>query len=367
MIDSAGIALPVPAETGNPLDFIQQVEAAAPAGWRGKLAKAAIQLLAGTERGSRLYADVRGRLDTVEGQSLVRKALANAVAQQAINDPELMERAKARFLGAALRQQENLEAVLVGAADEALRLPPPVNANDETGDQRQTSESGSDATDSLDPDWAASFTGLAESATTDELRSRLSRVLAGEIASPGTYSRSTVRLIAELDRHDLEAMRKVLPYIIGEDIVAAPNLEEPSVIDLAPLVGAGLAIDATYTISRSWKAATHDGEVRILTGRSHALVFYMKTAQTLSFQIVRLTRAGVAVAELLGPTDEKGVLERLAERVPKDWYIKVSIGKAVAGGAADLIQILPPTSYESSAFAGSGQLRPGAPGSTTRL
>lgn len=307
----------------------EAISRVAPKGWRLKLARAAAQLIAGTERGAVAYGEIRDRLDTVEGRSLVSRTLAEAVAQQAVSDPEMLERAKARFLGTTLQKQQNLEAVIVGASKNLPLLPPP-SRSDEFPAQLDAEKVGdiNDGDALLDPDWAATFSNIAENASTHELRDRLSRVLAGEISSPGTYSRATIRQIAELEKQDLEAVKAILPYVLKDQIILTK--EKPSQPDfemLRPLLESGLATDATRLLSKNWDAASEDNLVYSITGNTWGLGFFMKVSQSLSLPVTPLTRTGNAVVDLLGRPDEREILKRIAAEVPDSVYAKIVIGR----------------------------------------
>jgi hypothetical protein len=296
------------------------------------LAKAAAQLLAGTERGSHVYGEIRDRLDTIEGRSTVSKAIAEAVAQQAIKDPEILERGKARFLGGLLQKQENMEAVVAVADEQILLLPSAGTASKSASgaeavcnpDQSQTTDPDLDenqaSTQPLNADWAATFSNLAENATSDDLRQRLGRVLAGELASPGTYSRATVRKIAELERDDLEAMKKILPFVFDEFVIRMNGDEqEPSLDLLLPLAEVGLITEASGTISRNWKPAPPEGASCVVIGTEWVMQVDVPGNHAMSIGICQLTRTGIAVVDLLGRPDEREIIRRMAANPAPEW------------------------------------------------
>lgn len=178
-----------------------------PEGWRKRLAAVVLQLAVGTRKGADLYQAGRDAIDTAEGRSIVAREMAHAVAKQAVDDPDMMERAKARFLGKVITEQENLEAVLEGAEQRLLIAPASDPDAGTSAQERDDAE--------LDQDWVESFTREAEKATTAALRDRLSRVLAGEITSPGTYPRSVFRKIVELERFEVQAVLRALAVRAG--------------------------------------------------------------------------------------------------------------------------------------------------------
>ena len=319
----------------NSMGPLQVIDQLTPDGWRFKLAKAAAQLIAGSRRGAAAYGEMRERMDTIEGRSIVAKGMAEAVMQQSVNDPDLMERAKARFLSSTIAKQENLEAVIIGAAQPALALPAPQLTADTEGvpvdsDEQQKIEADlADASDEpLNADWASNFSNIAENASTDELRERLSRVLAGELSSPGTYSRATVRQIAELDKVDLEAMKLVVGYVVGDVIVrlSADGNDKPGVDMLLPLLESGLVVEASNALIKESNIAIKDGEKFHFCGRHWALEFKLNAGQKLEIPMSQLTRTGVAVVDLLGGNNERIILEKLVENLNSS-YSDISIGR----------------------------------------
>ena len=160
------------------------IDAVAPDNWREKMKRVAAQLLVGTEWGKDYYLKARDTIDEAEGRSKVNTMLAEAVGQQAISDPAQIERAKARFLGNLYRKQENLEAVIAKTAEHIKDAP----------DAADATKSDNISEMPLDSDFAAAFSREAEVATSEQLRDRLARLLAGEMKTPGTYSRSTLRM-----------------------------------------------------------------------------------------------------------------------------------------------------------------------------
>ena len=345
MTDDSHAAPIVPAAAGDQTNPLRKIEQLAPKGWRIKLAKAAAQLIAGSEKGAIAYGEIRERLDTIEGRSIVSKGLAAAVLQQEMNDPEMMERAKARFLGSALQKQENLEAVILGAAEPPLALPAPSDeaaapsaAESETGRGEAASQAATSSEQPLNADWAATFAGVAENATSDELRGRLSRVLAGELASPGAYSRATVRQIAELEQADLEAMQRVLSYVVGDLVVRLErgDTQEPSIDMLLPLAEAGLIAEANSMLSKSWPPASADGTEIWFGGKVWAIKITLKMGQSFNVPMTQLTRTGIAVVDLLGRPDEESILKRFVDGLDAATYSTVGLGRLISSGQVAL-------------------------------
>lgn len=343
-----------PASSSAGMNPIAAIDAVAPTGWRMKLAKAAAQLIAGTEKGAIAYAQMRERLDTIEGRTVVSAALAKTVAEQAIADPELVERAKARFIGTAIQQQENIEAVINGATEHLPQLPAPQDPTEpasESDNSPSDQHSDADTDDErlvdenpLNADWAATFTGIAENASTIELRERLSKVLAGEITSPGTYSRATVRAIAELERSDLKAMEAVMPYVLDACLMRTRSeVSLPPIENLLELDEAALISEANSFLSHKTDISTVENDHFFYGGREWGLIVTVNVGHRLDFPVIPLTRTGIAVVDLLGRPDERAILRRIADELPAHIYSKILLGRKTSkfGIGAPMEQLFP--------------------------
>jgi len=302
-------------DTNSGLNPVAIIESVAPEGWKKKIGKVAAQLGIGTRKGAQLYAAGRDQIDTSEGKSIVSKAMAEAVAREAVDNPIMMERARARFLNEFGAKQENLEAVMIAAAEHLNSGPPPAPLL-LTNDDKFAPNDGVDealAEDDAAPlegDWAAAFTREAEGATSDELRDRLARVLAGEIRSPGTYSRGVLRMIAELDRADIEAVKECMPFRVGDAIYNLTSVEGLRISRLLKLADAGLVADAASGLSRIFEfTAEQDLFVSSCFGKVFGIVVRKDNGVQLQRAFAPLNRAGQSVADLL---DEDGDLERQA-------------------------------------------------------
>lgn len=303
---------------------LAKVDEVAPKGWRLKLAKACAQLLVGTRAGAAVYAGAREHLDEIEGRSAMNKQLYSIAAQQIVNDPEMVERAKARLVGGMLKKQENLEAVISGATDRMLALPAPERLESGPKSQQAIDEETSTASDEpLNSDWAEAFSEVAENATSEELRDRLSRMLIGEISNSGTFPRATIRAISELEKSDLECLVEMLPFTHGSAILKdeplskskLDRLNECGLVDYNPV----LAMTSTWNATPESPGA--------LAGREWALVMEVTKEKSLNFPIVPLTRVGKSVVSLLDQFDEEAALRAFVDRMDKTDVKKIILGK----------------------------------------
>jgi hypothetical protein len=121
--------------------------------------------------------------DTTTGRSQVAAALAKAVAEQAVADPEIMQAATELYLPAAIKKGRNKVQVALRAAEHVA------------------SDSG-DATNAAPPDedWLNLFARFAEDASSERLQDLFGRILAGQVTRPGSFAAATLRAVSELDQ-----------------------------------------------------------------------------------------------------------------------------------------------------------------------
>lgn len=280
---------------------------------RGKVQRVILRMVAGVV-GPERFEKVRENVSTIEGRSRVDALVAEEVARQAIADPAYMERAKARFLGEIARKQENIEAVASKAQARADAAP---DADSESANPH------------VEPteDWMNAFIREAENASSDELRDRLAAVLAGEARKPGAYSRSTVRLIAELDREVLVAFQEVLENRVGNAIIREPSGHEgPHFVRAVMLEDAGLISGSSGFTHRKMLFDANGNA--FFVGENFGLVANGEATEK-QVSIWLLTRAGEEVASLLPQNDERKALRKVAEALDKSGIKKIFIGRKI--------------------------------------
>lgn len=136
---------------------------------------------------------------TFEPTRIKRKAEAEAKAllittTAEIEAQELRKCAAQRFIAQELKKQENLESVLLKAAPQlAERF-------------QETKE--------VDPDWITRFILEAQEVSDSGLQDLWANILAGEVKSPGTYSRRVLRIVKDLDLQDARLIAAVGSYVM---------------------------------------------------------------------------------------------------------------------------------------------------------
>lgn len=115
-------------------------------------------------------------------------------------EQEIFERARSRLIAREVEGQQNVEAI----AENAIKFLP-----------------GQVTDDPVSPDWRRKFFLEAENVCDEDMQELWGRVLAGEVAKPGSYSLRTLGVLKSLSLEEAEAFKLAcgLAYDRGEIIV----------------------------------------------------------------------------------------------------------------------------------------------------
>jgi hypothetical protein len=118
----------------------------------------------------------------------------NTVTEAQIESAEKRQRAMARLFAQEERRQENLEAVVAEAREQ---LPPHVEAAP------------------VDPDWFQDFVSHAQDVSDADMRMLWARILAGEVAQPGSFSRRALDAVRVLARREAEMFQRFCRVVVA--------------------------------------------------------------------------------------------------------------------------------------------------------
>lgn len=142
-------------------------------------------------------------------QHRIRMGVADGIVEK-IKKRETLTDIELFFFASAFEKQlkrtERVEAVIARAADlfpamteQMKALPPPPDARTETS-----------------PEFSARVLRDAEDVSDDAVRERYARLIAGEVARPGTFSLRTLSVLRDLDRDTARAFEAVLRFRWGD-------------------------------------------------------------------------------------------------------------------------------------------------------
>lgn len=114
--------------------------------------------------------------------------------------PDSLEgRAQQRVSNEDILHQQNMEDVLKGAAE------------------RLSAEAPNNPLQSIDPDWYRIVMNDVKDISNGEMKQIWSKLVAGEILRPKSYSLRAVQLLRSLSKDDAEIITKIAPFTISDD------------------------------------------------------------------------------------------------------------------------------------------------------
>ena len=234
-------------------------------------------------------------------------AVARIQVESEIELAELQRRAARRFVEEETKKQLNIEAITTTAI----------------------SHIKDDATpEDIDDDWITNFFDKSRIVSDKEMQGLWSRVLAGEANSPGTFSRKTVNLIADIDKKDAFLFTKlcgfgwmipdVVPLIFdtqdsmyqdqGINFMSINHLESLGLISFNSMVG--------YK-----KIGFPKNTVVSYYGMRVELTLPKDSGNELKTGNVLLTQAGRELAPICGSRSVDGFFEYVSEKWKSKGYI----------------------------------------------
>ena len=234
----------------------------------------------------------------------VAQAKADATMILATGDIEVDEvrrRAAARFIEEETRKQLHMESIVFKAIQDVDSNAP---------------------TDDVEDDWITNFFDKCRSVSDDEMQGLWSRILSGEANSPGSFSRKTVNLVADLDKESAELFHTlcsfgwglgdgVTPLILDfrEQIYIQRGL---TLFSFGQLDSIGLIqINATSgfelgELPKEYTVAYHD--------KSVLLTFPKEQDNSLSIGKVLMTPSGRQLSHVVKPNPIDGFFEFIYDR-----------------------------------------------------
>lgn len=248
----------------------------------------------------------QGIEDTTNARGLVSVGLAAALVEQIKNDPALMEAVAEAYLPVNVRKSANRIAVAQKAAVElAVLNPDPSNAK-------------------VPPeDWSNAHERYSEDASSDELQLLFAKILAGEIASPSSYSIAAMRIVSELSQGLALDFEWAWAQSVGDAIWKSPAFKSGDAwVKISRLRDVGLISPVDSGI--------HETPFVPLEPIGGVSLYVVASPENLSLTVFRskflghivpiynFTQVGMEIGSLLQRPDYRVNLRRMAEglRVP---------------------------------------------------
>ena len=175
-------------------------------------------------------------------------------------------------------------------------------AGESSGEESQTGEL------SLDEDWLNYFEEYAEKASTEKLRDIWGRVLAGEIRRPKSFSLATLRFMSELDKSIASAFEAAVHRRASDGFILKPDESEmrgERLLELVFLEEVGLLQE----VNGNLQITTNPNGEGVWYRREGGYALLAKTKTETKLPVIRITRIGREVAQILPPANAVEVLE----------------------------------------------------------
>ncbi|MDE0012889.1 MAG: DUF2806 domain-containing protein [Candidatus Poribacteria bacterium] len=173
-----------------------------------------------------------------EGRVRIREEITDQIVQNIKVDPEYARRAGHKFAEKIIGEQLNLDNISTVAANELMNNESDNSTNQDTNHPNETQSADSTnqnvndgAETTINDDWLNNFETQARQVSTEDMRLRFGRLLAGEIEKPGSYSIKAVKTLGELDQNVANLFKKLCSLSTGL-INASGNISSLSVLNL---------------------------------------------------------------------------------------------------------------------------------------
>lgn len=218
---------------------------------------------------------------------------------------ELGQMAANTFIRDQVRKQSNREAVWVATEDATKLL---------SSQSENTQISPEDDQEVIDEDWLNLFSRHAEDASSNKLRSLWGRILAGKIRAPGSFSLSTMRVIAEMDSDIARAFEEIVRLSIG-DMLIKPRIFRGEFFKTCKfLEEVGLLYGVDGNMNREFICQLTP-PVALIAGSEYGLELSLKEGHDrIRLAVMVMTRAGTQIASIL-ERDEVTALREAVSRI----------------------------------------------------
>ena len=225
---------------------------------------------------------------------------------------ELVEAAQQRQLLTAIRQEKNIEKVIQNTYDEL-----------------ETETFISDG--NVDMDWITRFFDIVKDVNNEELQLIWSKILAGEIKKPKSFSLRTLDIIRNLSQEDAAVFQKILPIIVcskptlfissEKNIINKHDVYFSDIMHLSEcgLLNSNSTVALQPEISKSKTTCLYNNKhIAIITGISDE-------KYRISFGMYPLTIAGCELYKILYKDPDEEILFELSEQIVKSNLRKTCI------------------------------------------
>lgn len=264
---------------------------------------------------------------SIEASTVTRlefgKELGKLAAAEVMADPQLAQAAKQVLLPAEIARAANrasvaAEAIIETAAQHKRRQDDHVDG----GQSQENAEAKAP-----DEDWMMAFMRHAEDASSEQLQALFGRILAGQINRPGSFSRATLRAVADMDQAVADDFMWFWGHCIGDgaptSIVSGPGADWAR---LNRLRDAGLV---SYVESATWQpnneAIEGLGYPWHVGFEDTGLLLFMRSQANIHINMYGFTTIGKEMSAIVDNRNKRENLIKLATTFMDDRANRIDI------------------------------------------
>lgn len=198
---------------------------------------------------------------------------------------QLLQRTQSRLAFQELKKQQNIETVIESA-------------------YRQIEQEQEVSATPVDPDWISNFFDNVSRISNEQMQFLWSRILAGEVKQPNSFSLRTLNVLKTLTSEDAKCFENIAPFVINDKFIPAKFLSENNISDSEAILS---LIDAGLMQSEEGKLSSpecKDFAIKLFSKNSFAILHSDNSSSFfLADRIYYLTKAGMELLQLLACPD----------------------------------------------------------------
>lgn len=236
----------------------------------------------------------------------IEKAKKIAEGEGKLIEADYLDRINERLVAKELNRQQNIDDVVEGAG----RI---------LENEKEISDS------EVDTDWTIRFFDIVQDVSDDEMKTLWSRILAGEVKTPNSYSKRTLELLRNLSKEEAALFVKLAQYVLSHRvyfIFKGKNdmLENFGITysDIAKLTEIGLLQSGSFVSMNFSNPNRIKREVGILYGDLILLLKMNDNIDKVSIPVYCLTTTAIELYKLIDIKPNLDYLKELNQEIKKE-------------------------------------------------
>lgn len=161
-------------------------------------------------------------------------------------------------------------------------------------------------------DWTNNFFNIVQDVSNEEMKILWSKVLAGEVAKPGSYSKRTLEILKNLSQEEARAFKKLMSYTFGNYVIFKLGNDTSSLNNSGFYFADWKVVQEAGLVS-----GTEDLRITVPTPTSvfrigsKNVVFGSNDKKVVEMPIKQLTKAGTELSRLIEVEPDEKYLKNL--------------------------------------------------------